>query len=514
MTGATRILVFQNRFLIGGQERQTVLNVRTMDRTRFQPVVACLHLEGEHLEDLRAAGVRPVLVDVGRSMLRLNTAWEVAKLARFIRAQRIALVHAQDIYTNALGLLAARAAGVPLVATRVDLGHHVVGYRRPLTRLACLAADRVLVFQNRFLLGGQEGQTVLNVRTMDRSRFVPVVACLHREGEHLDDLARAGIRPVLVDVGRHMLRPRTALEVARLARLIRAEGIALVHAQDIYTNALGLLAARVAGVPAVATRVDLGHHVVGYRRPLTRLACRAADRVLVNALCVRDLVVREGVDPDRVVVVRNGVDLESLDRASRRAPDPAPPPGEWITCVANMHHPVKGQTDLLVAFRELARSRPEVRLVLVGGGVRRPLLEKLARELGVAERVHFLGFRRDVPALLARAALSVSASHAEGLSNAVLEAMASRLPVVGTAVGGTPELVRDGVNGLLVPPGSPGALARRMAEILGDPTRARRMGERGRRIVEREFDLGQMRLGYDALYEELAAFRVPRVVAG
>jgi glycosyltransferase involved in cell wall biosynthesis len=179
-----------------------------------------------------------------------------------------------------------------------------------------------------------------------------------------------------------------------------------------------------------------------------------------------------------------------------------------------MHHPVKGQTDLLVAFREVLRWHPGARLVLVGDGVRRPLLERMARELGVAERAHFLGYRRDVPALLSRAALSVSASHAEGLSNAILEAMASRLPVVATAVGGTPELVRDGVNGLLVPPGSPGALARRMSEALADPTRARRMGERGRRVVEREFDLRQMRLGYDALYDELATFRVPRVVAG
>jgi len=110
VSGPARVLVFQNRFLIGGQERQAVLNVRTMDRTRFQPVVACLHLEGEHLADLHAAGVRPVAFDVGRRMLRPGTAWQVARLARFLRAQGIALLHAQDIYTNALGLLAARAA--------------------------------------------------------------------------------------------------------------------------------------------------------------------------------------------------------------------------------------------------------------------------------------------------------------------------------------------------------------------------------------------------------------------
>ncbi len=376
------------------------------------------------------------------------------------------------------------------------------------------AAFKVLVFQNRFLLGGQERQTVLNVRTMDRRRFEPVVACLHLEGEHLEDLARAGARPVLFDVGRRMLRPGTAWQVSRLARFIREERIALVHAQDIYTNVLGLLAARMAGVPVIVTRVDLGHHITGYRRPLTRLASAKADRVLVNALCIRDLVIREGVEPDRVAVVRNGVDLLELDRLARGAPDPGLPEGAWITCIGNMHHPVKGQTDLLVAFREVLREHPTARVALVGDGVRRPLLERLAAQLGVSGRVHFLGFRRDAPAILARSVLSVSASHAEGISNAILEAMAMRLPVVATSVGGTPELVREGVSGFLVPPGAPGALARRISDALSRKDLGRRMGARGRRIVEREFDVGQMRIGYDALYEELGAWRVPRLVAG
>jgi glycosyltransferase involved in cell wall biosynthesis len=373
---------------------------------------------------------------------------------------------------------------------------------------------RVLIFQNRFLIGGQERQTVLNVRTMDRLRFQPVVACLHLEGEHLEDLARIGIRPVLVDVGRKMLRPGTALEVVKLARLIRDHRIAIVHAQDIYTNVLGTLAARLAGVPSITTRVDLGHHITGYRRPLTRLACLAADRVLVNALCVRDLVLREGVEPDRVVVVRNGVDLDALERTARDADDPALPPGAWITCVANMHHPVKGQTDLLVALREVLREHPDARLALVGDGVRRPLLERLAGQLGVSSRVHFLGFRLDGAAILARTAVAVSASYAEGISNAILEAMALRLPVVATAVGGSPELVREGRTGFLVPPGAPGALARRLSDLLADAGLRHRMGERGRRVVEREFDVAQMRLGYDALYDELAGLAVPRLMAG
>jgi glycosyltransferase involved in cell wall biosynthesis len=373
---------------------------------------------------------------------------------------------------------------------------------------------KVLVFQNRFRIGGQERQTVLNVRTMERSRFEPVVACLHLDGEHLEDLAAAGVRPVVFDLGGSMIRANTGLQLVRLVRFIRARGIALVHAQDIYTNVLGTVAAALAGIPAVVTRVDLNHAVSGYRKQALGLASRRADRVLVNALCIRDLAIREGVEPDRVVVVRNGVDLAEFDDAARRAPDPPAPEPNGIVSIANMHHPVKGQTDLLMAMKEVLRARPDAHLVLVGDGVRRPHLERSARQLGIAERCHFVGHRLDAPGILSRAAIGVSASYAEGISNAILEAMSARLPVVATAVGGSPELVRDGVNGLLVPPGAPAALARGLLDLLANAQLRKRMGERGRRIVEREFSVEQMRASYDALYEDLTGLRVPRIAFG
>jgi glycosyltransferase involved in cell wall biosynthesis len=373
---------------------------------------------------------------------------------------------------------------------------------------------KVLVFQNRFLLGGQERQTVLNLRTMDRSRFEPVVGCLRADGELLADVAAAGLRPVAFDVGESLLRPSTALVVARIARFIRAQRIAVVHAQDLYTNTLGTLAARLAGVPSIVTRVDLNHAVGGLRRPVLAWVSRLADRVLVNALCIRDLALRDGVEPDRVVVVRNGLDLEAFDRDAARDPGPPAPEPGGIVCVGNMHHPVKGQTDLLLAMKDVLRERPGAHLVLVGDGVRRPHLERSARQLGIADRCHFLGHRLDGPAILARAAVVVSASYAEGLSNAILEGMAARLPVVATAVGGSPELVREGLTGHLVPPGAPAPLAQRLVALLGSASRRRRMGEAARRIVERDFGVGQMRRSYDALYEDLTGLKVPRVMYG
>jgi glycosyltransferase involved in cell wall biosynthesis len=366
---------------------------------------------------------------------------------------------------------------------------------------------RVMVFQNRFRLGGQERQSALHLRTIDRDRYEPVVACLHREGEHLADLAALGIVPERFDPGRRLLRPGVLALAYRLARTIRNRNIALVHAQDFYTNVLGVMAARWARVPCIVTRVDLCHNVVGYRRALLRWASRGAARVVVNALAIRELCAEDGVDLRRVTVVRNGIDLEAFDAHARAEPvAPLPPEGPpTVTIVANMHHPVKGQPDLLVAMAQVVRRIPQARLFLVGDGERRPILEAQAAELGIGRSCHFLGHRLDVPAILGRSHVLVSASYAEGISNAVMEALAARIPVVGTRVGGTPELVQDDVNGFLVPPGSPGILAEKLMAILANRLLAREMGMAGRRLVEEEFAVGRMRQSFDQIYRELLA---------
>lgn len=155
---------------------------------------------------------------------------------------------------------------------------------------------RVLVLQNRFRIGGQEGQSLLHLATLDRARWDPVVRCLRLEGEYLEDLRRLGVHPQALDIHK-MARPGTAWRVARLAAELRALGVRLVHAQDFHANNVGLVAAALAGVPCVVTRVDLGHALDPFRRQVLALVSRAAARVLVNALCIRDACLRDGVAP-------------------------------------------------------------------------------------------------------------------------------------------------------------------------------------------------------------------------
>jgi L-malate glycosyltransferase len=136
----------------------------------------------------------------------------------------------------------------------------------------------------------------------------------------------------------------------------------------------------------------------------------------------------------------------------------------------------------------------------VGDGPERDLLVRRIQELGLRDAVHLLGTRYDVPALLARATAFCLPSRAEGLSNAIMEAMAARLPVVATRAGGNPELVEDGVTGFVVPVGDAAQMADRLIDLLSDPERAREMGRRGRTFAERELSLDRKKAAYGDLY--------------
>ena len=162
--------------------------------------------------------------------------------------------------------------------------------------------------------------------------------------------------------------------------------------------------------------------------------------------------------------------------------------------------PVKGHRTLVEAVARLPGELHHVRFLCAGEGPEREhLAERIAR-LGLAERVLLLGHRLDIPGILARARAACLCSSAEGLSNALMEAMASSLPIVATSVGGNPELVRPGENGLLVPFGDARALSSALVQLLSDPAAAAQMGGRGRLRIESELTLEKMAEGHGALY--------------
>ena len=371
----------------------------------------------------------------------------------------------------------------------------------------------VLHLVNRFWIGGAERQFVERLR-LHPEGFRAVVACLEASGPMLDQVRALGYEPLVFPLKGSMMKPNTAVQIARLARLVRREGVKVIHATDYNTNLLALAVARITGAKVIVSRLDLGHLRSGFgkwHRKAEKLNARFADLVVANADAVREMCVNEeGCKPERVVVVRNGIDLARFDALATQPLEAPLPAGETLVAVIGNLWPVKGHRTLIEAVGQVKDRLPEVKFVCAGEGPERAFLEQRIVELGLQERVFLLGHRHDVPALLARAQAGCLCSSAEGLSNALMEAMAARLPLIATRVGGNPELVHDGENGFLVPYGDATALAEKLVLLLSDRQRMAAMGRRGRERVENELSMQRMADGHGALYRR-ALGKAPQV---
>jgi glycosyltransferase involved in cell wall biosynthesis len=352
-------------------------------------------------------------------------------------------------------------------------------------------------------IGGTERQLFELLRRLDRRRFRPLLACFQARGDLLERMRELGIEPLEFPLGGTLFQANTALQIGRMAMLCSLEKVRIVHAHDFYSNLIGVTAAQLAGARSVASRRDLGHWLSPLQMRVLKLVMHRADRVVANAGAVGDRVMRlEGVPAEKLVVVRNGIDVHLFDSQARNEPDPPLPPqsGPRVAMVASMHLPDKGHGDLLEAATLLKRRGVVAEWLLISDGALRREYEERARALGV--EVRFLGRRSDVPRLLRHVDLLVHPSWAEGFPNAVLEAMCAGKPVVATRVGGCPELVSE-ETGRLVEPRRPEELARAVEELLSNPALAQELGRRGRRVVEERYSLDRMSQTIQSLYESL-----------
>jgi glycosyltransferase involved in cell wall biosynthesis len=277
----------------------------------------------------------------------------------------------------------------------------------------------------------------------------------------------------------------------------------VIQTHDLYSTLVGVPAGWLARIPVILScRRDLSHWCwyTPWHRKVLRHIQKRSTYVIANSQAVRDfLVEQDGFDSDLIRVVRNGVDLERFANVSRDRQKLFPylaSANKLIAVVANMNLDIKGHRDLIRAAQVICQEFPAATFLLVGDGPERASLEGMVAELGLSETVLFLGRRNDVPNILACCDLFVLPSWAEGLPNSVLEAMAAGVPVVATGVGGTPEIVQDGVNGLLVPSRDSRKLAQAIARLLRDPKLAQVLAEAAQERIQLEFS-------FDCLLEEL-----------
>jgi glycosyltransferase involved in cell wall biosynthesis len=274
----------------------------------------------------------------------------------------------------------------------------------------------------------------------------------------------------------------SALALAELHRRLRPD---VVHWHAARAHALGAMASLFAPGPArvLSRRVDFRVRGSVGSRLLYGLRREATIAISDG---VRDALVESGLDPAGIRVVRSGIDLAPYEAPFDRAAIKArlgTREGDFLVLQVAALAPHKSQKDLLQAARIILDQRPEAMVWIAGEGILRDELERQHGALDLGDRVRLLGFRDDVPDLLRAADLFCVSSYLEGMGTATLDAMAAGLPVVATCVGGIPEIVEDGVTGLLVPPREPEALAGAILALASDPDRRRAMGERARERV-------------------------------
>ena len=343
--------------------------------------------------------------------------------------------------------------------------------------------------------GGAERQLAELVTRMDRTRFDSVVVCLKGGGPFADEIRAGGLE--VVELGfRGGWDPRFAI---RFARLCRERGIRALVLRDFSTGAVGRLVGKALRIrPIIQVEHATGSvEPMRMKRAIERLLAPLCDGVIAVARGqIPFLVDAKGHRPARIRVIYNGIDP---DRWRPSEPDPqllrefsVPPDAPVVTIVA-MLRPEKDHANFLEAARRLLERLPNARFFIVGEGTERVHLEQLSRDLGLAERVHFTGRRTDVPAFVAASDVCVLSSYTvETFPMAFLEAMAMERPLVGTRVGGVPEMIEEGRNGYLVPPRDPAALADAIGRVVASRDIARAMGRESGKLVRECFSIDRM----------------------
>ena len=367
---------------------------------------------------------------------------------------------------------------------------------------------KVLLVIGQLQQGGAEGQLVHLARGLAGSTFEPSVACLSEVAEpHASNLRAEGI-PVTIFPRRGR---RDLARVRALAAHLRETKAGIVHSFLVGANAYAYAATRLAGIPRLVVSSRTTMRAPGTIAWLVHSWVFArASAVIANSEAVKEFTASHyGVPARRIHVVRNGVEIGEYAgaggvRSSVRR-DLGAADGDILVGTLGRLSREKN-LDLFVRMAgEITREFPEARFAIVGEGPCRRAVDSAVRSAGLQSRILLAGGRSDIPDLLSALDLFVTTSDTEGLPNAVMEAMAAGVPVVATRVGGTHEVVSDGVTGLLVPPGRLEPLLDAVRPLIRDAAARRRFGEAGRARIASEFGVARMIEGTRAVYDAVLA---------
>lgn len=345
--------------------------------------------------------------------------------------------------------------------------------------------------------GGGERYLELLLDHIDRSRFRPILIC-PEPGPFVDKMVSRHVPTHIV----HLTPLFNPLAVIRLAHLLKRNAVTILQTHGARANVYGCLAARLAGVPCIVATIHNSirdYEVSLVRRHLYLTILRVLLPLTNRLICVSDAIKRDvladcrGIET-KTTMIRNGIHQRWFSQDT----DPHKIRKEWcvgdgptLLVVARLTNQ-KGHRFLIEALPGLLPEWPSLTCLFVGEGESKETLQVLARKLGIARACCFVGAQNNVADWYAAADVVVLPSLSEGLPFVVLEAMAMARPVIASSVNGVPEIIQDGLNGLLVPPRNPHALERAIRSLLRNPIRAARMGKAGRQEMATAFTADKM----------------------
>jgi glycosyltransferase involved in cell wall biosynthesis len=369
---------------------------------------------------------------------------------------------------------------------------------------------RVAHLIHTMLYGGVETAVLNWLRTMDKSRFEVHLFCFANPGgtemPFVEAASACGF-----DVERiPWSRRKPILGAARaMARHVRAREIDILHCHNTYAQLVAVAASWLTNVRTITTLYVWGDF--GWKRNMLQWADRLSVPFLdrVSAHCERTFAetVRRGFPAGRLCLLTCGFEAKPVEFApqerARRRRELDARDGDTVLLHVARFWPEKAHDVLLDGFCRILERKPNTRLWLAGVGPEEARIRALSEELGVAANTRFLGFRKDLPELLALADIQVHPSDMEGVPLAVCAGMAAGLPIVATAVGGVVEVLRDDHSALLVAPRSPEQFAGAVLRLIDDPDKGRRLGATARRFVEQKYSLAAATARVEAVYEEM-----------
>ena len=369
----------------------------------------------------------------------------------------------------------------------------------------------VFLMANSLETGGGERQFAALARSLDPAAFRLYLGCIQQRGPFLDSLGEVA----QFRLGGSLYGLRSLRARFRLARHLRRCGVAIAHAFDFYTNLTLIPAARIARVRVViGSQRQLGDLLSRAQSCAQAAIFRCCDSVVCNSLAAANRLVEQGLPKQQVVVIGNGLPPAAFVEAQPALP--RRPGLSRVGMIARMNARYKNHRAFLHAAARIRGSFPTLEFVVVGDGPLRPELEREAESLGLGHQVHFLGDRRDIPAVLASLDISVLPSASESLSNVILESMAAGVAVVASRVGGNPELVAED-RGVLIAPDDSEALAGAIECLLRDAKLRLKLSRNAKQFVAANFSLEKSRKRYEELYAKLLAKKgwhpTPRLVS-